>query len=179
VEALRGWARSDLFRGRSGGEPQRQASCFEKRYSRWSTHKRFRRSTGGNGTFLEGLWRKKRFHNFSEKGSFVKLLGNLLKSIPEKFFDFFANLFGTRAAVRITAITALASIYLACVVTFTAWIGPLFSALISTSYGFLLGLLFPPIAGSIVAGAMLYRMCVVGVKYTSSLLKIAIKAGPL
>lgn len=58
--------------------------------------------------------------------------------------------------------------------TFTAWIGPLFGALVNTSYGFILGLLFPPISGTIVAGLMLYRMCVVGVKYTSRLVKMAV-----
>lgn len=109
----------------------------------------------------------------------MKLLGNLVKGGWEKFFDFFANLLGARAAFRITAITALAAIYLSCIAVFTVMIAPWFAALISTSYGFLLGLLFPPIAGTIVASLMVYRMCVVGVKYTTTLMKIAIKAGPL
>jgi len=109
----------------------------------------------------------------------MKLLGNLVAGGWEKFFNFFANLLGARAAFRITAITALATIYLSCVLVFTAMIGPWFAAIISTTYGFLLGLLFPPIAGTVVAAIMTYRMCVVGVKYTSKLMAIAIKAGPL
>lgn len=109
----------------------------------------------------------------------MKLLGNLVKGGWEKFFDFFANLLGVRAAFRITAITALAGIYLSCILVFTALIGPWFAAIISTSYGFLLGLLFPPVAGTVVVGLMAYRMCVVGVKYTTRLMKLAIKGGPL
>lgn len=101
------------------------------------------------------------------------LIGNLTKGLWEKFFDLLVGWFGARNATRITAVTLLATIYLACVATFTAWIGPLFGAIISTSYGYLLGLLFPPIAGTIVAGIMVYRMCVVGVKYTTRLIKMA------
>ncbi|WP_288254886.1 hypothetical protein [uncultured Hydrogenophaga sp.] len=101
------------------------------------------------------------------------LLGNLTKGLWEKFFDLLVGFVGAKYATRITAVTLLAAIYLSCVVTFTAWIGPLFGAIIGTTYGYLLGLLFPPIAGTIVAGVMLYRMCVVGVKYTSRLIKMA------
>ena len=101
------------------------------------------------------------------------LLGNLTKGLWEKFFDLLVGWVGARNATRITAVTLLAAIYLSCVVTFTSWIGPLFGAIITTTYGYLLGLLFPPIAGTIVAGLMVYRMCVVGVKYTSRLVKMA------
>lgn len=104
----------------------------------------------------------------------MKLLGNLTKGVWEKFFDLLTGWVGARNATRITAITLLATIYLACVATFTAWIGPLFGAIIGTTYGFLLGLLFPPIAGTIVAGLMVYRMCVVGVRYTSRLISLSI-----
>lgn len=102
------------------------------------------------------------------------LIGTLVKGIGEKIFDFIANIIGARAAVRVFAVGFLASIYLACVLTFTAWIGPLFAAITSTAYGFILGLLFPPIAGTITAGLMTYRMCVVGVRYTSRLYKTAL-----
>jgi hypothetical protein len=43
----------------------------------------------------------------------------------------------------------------------------------STQFGALLGLLFPPISGSVVAGVMGYYTCVVGAKYVTTLLKLA------
>lgn len=100
--------------------------------------------------------------------------GGVIVKVFEKLFSFVAGYLGIKWAQRLTAVALLASIYLACVATFTAWIGPLFGALVTTSYGFILGLLFPPISGTIVAGLMLYRMCVVGVKYTSRLVKMAV-----
>ena len=101
------------------------------------------------------------------------LLGNLTKGLWEKFFDLLVGFVGAKYATRITAVTLLAAIYISCLATFVAFIVPLFTAIISTSYGFVLGLLFPPVAGTIVAGITLYRMCVVGVKYTSRLIKMA------
>lgn len=102
------------------------------------------------------------------------LIGQLTKGLWQKFFEILAGFLGVKYATRITAVTLMATIYLACVATFTMWIGPLFIAITTTSYGFILGLLFPPIAGTMVAGLMVYRMCVVGVKYTTRLLKMAV-----
>lgn len=104
----------------------------------------------------------------------MKLLGNLTKGLWEKFFDLLAGFLGVKYATRITAITALATIYISCVIVFTTMIGPWLAALFTTAYGALLGLLFPPIAGTIVASLMAYRTCVVGVRYTSRLLKLAV-----
>lgn len=104
----------------------------------------------------------------------MKLLGNLTLGIGERLFNFFASLFGLKNATRIIAAGTLATIYLACVLVFTTMIGPWMAALFTTAYGALLGLLFPPIAGTVVASLMAYRTCVVGVRYTSRLLKMAV-----
>lgn len=104
----------------------------------------------------------------------MKLLGNLSLGIGEKIFNFLAGIFGARNATRILAAGTLATIYLSCVLVFTAMIGPWFLALVTTSYGALLGLLFPPVAGTVVGALMAYRTCVVGVRYTSRLLKMAV-----
>lgn len=104
----------------------------------------------------------------------MKLLGNLTKGLWEKFFDLLAGFLGVKYATRITAITFLATIYLSCVLVFTTMIGPWLAALFTTAYGALLGLLFPPIAGTVVASLMAYRTCVVGVRYTTRLLKMAV-----
>lgn len=104
----------------------------------------------------------------------MKLLGKLQLSIGEKIFNFLAGIFGAKIATRILAAGTLATIYLSCVILFTTMIGPWFLALFSTAYGALLGLLFPPIAGTVLGTLMTYRTCVVGVRYTSKLLKMAV-----
>lgn len=98
---------------------------------------------------------------------------SIITTLFAKIFAFLAGYLGVKASVRLAAIATLAAIYLACLATFVALIVPLFNAIIATSYGFLLGLLFPPVAGTVTAGLMLYRTCVIGVRYTSRFLKIA------
>ena len=57
---------------------------------------------------------------------------------------------------------------------FTGLIGPWLGTLFSSTYGQLLGLLFPPISGTVVASLAGYWSCVIGVKYVSSLTKMAV-----
>lgn len=104
----------------------------------------------------------------------MKLLGTLTLGIGERLFNFFASFLGAKAATRIIAVGTLATIYISCVVYFTTMIAPWLAAIFATAYGALLGLLFPPIAGTIVASLMAYRTCIVGVRYTSRLLKMAV-----
>lgn len=104
----------------------------------------------------------------------MKLLGVLTLSIGEKLFNFFAGIFGAKNATRILAAGTLATIYLSCVILFSSMIAPWLLGVFTTAYGALLGLLFPPIAGTVVGALMTYRTCVVGVRYTSRLLKMAV-----
>lgn len=104
----------------------------------------------------------------------MKSLALLTASIWEKFFNFIAGYLGVKHATRITAISILAVGYISCVGVFTAMIGPWMLAVFTTSYGALLGLLFPPIAGTVIASLFSYKMCVVALRYTSRLLKMAI-----
>lgn len=104
----------------------------------------------------------------------MKLLGTLTLGIGERLFNFFAGLVGLKNATRIIAAGTLATIYISCVLVFTTMIGPWMAGIFATAYGALLGLLFPPIAGTVVAALMTYRTCVVGVRYTSRLLKMAV-----
>ncbi len=101
-------------------------------------------------------------------------LGGLIGRLFEKLFAFIAGYLGVKWATRLTAATIMATAYVACVVTFTTMIGPWFAALISTSYGYLLGLLFPPVAGTVIASLMTYRMCVIGIRYTGKLFKMVV-----
>lgn len=104
----------------------------------------------------------------------MPLIGTLITALFSKFFAVVAFLIGARHAARLTAAVTLAGIYLACVVTFTEFVAPLWDALLSTPFGMILGLLFPSIAGTILAGLNLYRICVVGVSYTTRLTKMVV-----
>ena len=104
----------------------------------------------------------------------MPILAALISSIATALFTLMTAMVGAAWAVRITAAVTLAGIYLSCVVFYTAkvseWIGLLFI----TQYGQLLGLLFPPMAGSIVAGMVAYYSCIVGKRYISTLTKLAV-----
>lgn len=101
-------------------------------------------------------------------------LAALLLSIGKPIFDLIAALVGVRNAIRITAVGTLATIYLSCVIYFTQMVGPWLSGVFATTYGQLLGLLFPPISGSVLAGLSAYWICVAGQKYVAKLTKMAI-----
>jgi uncharacterized membrane protein YqaE (UPF0057 family) len=104
----------------------------------------------------------------------MPILAAFISSIATTLFGFMASIIGAVWAVRIVAATTLAGIYLACVVYYTnmisGWIGSVFS----TAYGALLGLLFPPVAGTVVAGMAAYYTCIVGKRYISMLTKLAV-----
>lgn len=101
-------------------------------------------------------------------------LGALLLSILKPIFNLLAGVVGVRTAIRITAVGTLATIYLSCVIYFTQVIGPWLAGVFSTAYGQLLGLLFPPISGSILAGLSAYWICIAGQKYVAKLTKMAV-----
>lgn len=104
----------------------------------------------------------------------MPLLGTLLASLLTPIYAFMVAVLGAKAAIRVTAIATLATIYLSCVIYFTTQIGPWLAGVFSTGYGALLGLLFPPISGSVLAGLSAYWICVAGQKYVTKLTKLAI-----
>lgn len=104
----------------------------------------------------------------------MPMIGALLTAIASTFFTFMAAMVGAAWAVRITAALTLGAIYLACVVYYTSMIGPWLLAVFSTAYGAFLGLLFPPIAGSIAVGMGLYYTCVATKRHVGRLMKMAV-----
>lgn len=104
----------------------------------------------------------------------MPVLAGLLASIAGKFFGLFTAMFGAVWGVRIAAAVALGTGYVACVVYYSAMIGPWLGGILSTSYGMFLGLLFPPVSGSVLASLVTMWTCVAVQKYTSSLLKLAV-----
>lgn len=104
----------------------------------------------------------------------MPLLGALLQSIGASLFGLIAALVGARIAVRLIAAGTLAGIYISCVLYFSAMIAPWLSGIFSSTYGMVLGLLFPPVSGSVLAGLFAYYTCIVGAKYVTTLTKLAI-----
>lgn len=104
----------------------------------------------------------------------MKALGSLQLAIGEKLFGFVAGIVGAKNATRILAATTVSTLYVATVVVFTATIAPWIGSVFTTSYGALLGLLFPPVAGTVIGSLMAYRASVLAYNYTSKLLKMAV-----
>ena len=77
-------------------------------------------------------------------------------------------------AVRLTAVGILAAAYVLCVTAYTLFIDPLIGALFSTAWGQLLGLAFPPISGSTLAGLAALWGCIVAKRYTEKFIGMAL-----
>lgn len=104
----------------------------------------------------------------------MPLLAAFLGSIGTSIYGVMLAMFGAKVAARLAAVMALAAIYISCVMLFTTTIGPWIGTIFATAYGQFLGLLFPPVAGSVIAGLGTYWTCVIGAKYVSSLTKMAV-----
>lgn len=103
----------------------------------------------------------------------MPLLAAFLGAIASKFFGLFVAMFGALWGVRIAAAVALGTGYVACVLYWSSLILPWLSSILNTQYGYLLGLLFPPVSGTVLAGLVAFWTCVAVQKYTSTLIKLA------
>lgn len=78
---------------------------------------------------------------------------------------FLAKMFAAKIAIRALGVVALTALSAGLVTAFNVAISPFVAAVFSTAYGQFLGLLFPPIAGTVVAAlvafwsaVMVYRL---------------------
>lgn len=78
----------------------------------------------------------------------MPLLGALVQLLFSKLMLFMGLLFAKKVALTLAGITALVAISSALYATMRSVVIPLATALFSTSYGSIIGLAFPPIAGS-------------------------------
>ncbi len=104
----------------------------------------------------------------------MPLLATLLASVGGAIYSLMVAMVGAKLAARMAAVFFLAGIYISCVIFFSSLVVPWLGMLFSTTYGQLLGLLFPPISGTVVAGLGGYWTCVIGIKYVSGLTKMAV-----
>lgn len=64
---------------------------------------------------------------------------------------FLVKIFVAKIAIRVVAVTAILGLYSGLLVVFNALIAPLIAQVFANEYGQFLGLLFPPVAGTILA----------------------------
>ena len=105
----------------------------------------------------------------------MPLLANLLALIGGKIASLMALLQGSKIALRIQGVMFIAGLYVAAMLAFSQLIAPWIASVFNTMYGQLLGLLFPPVAGTVMAALAGYWAVVISTRYFSSLTKAAIQ----
>lgn len=95
----------------------------------------------------------------------MPFLGQLLAGLLGNFYALVLALVGARYALALSAVVGLATLYVAAVAAFSAFISPLLGSLFSTQYGQFLGLAFPPVAGTVVAGLSGLWLGLMGYRY--------------
>lgn len=81
----------------------------------------------------------------------MPLLGALLVSLASGIASFFVQFLTRKLAVATAAVAALGLVTVALLAAFNGLVAPLVAQLFSTSYGQVLGLAFPPVAGTCMA----------------------------
>lgn len=82
---------------------------------------------------------------------------------------------GSKIAYRLWGLTFVAGVYVSCVLLFTQTIEQWWSGiLLAGDLGMLLGLLFPPMAGTVLGMLITYWTCLIGTRYFASLTKAAV-----
>lgn len=105
----------------------------------------------------------------------MPLLGALLVNLFGGVGAWFVAMLGRKAAVAAAAVTAFGAATVALLATFRALVVPLLSQAFSTSYGQVIGLAFPPVAGNCLAvigatwaACALYKWQAEAIKISSS-----------
>jgi hypothetical protein len=104
----------------------------------------------------------------------MPLLGALLSGALTAIFTLISSLVGAQIAARILAVAFVAALYVALVLAFSALIAPWIGSIFTSEYGQLLGLLFPPVAGTVMASLSAFWGVVIGYRYVSTLTKMAV-----
>lgn len=105
----------------------------------------------------------------------MPLLGALLSSLFGGIASLVALLWAKKISVTVVAVLAFAAALLALMATFNFLVAPLVQSMFSTSLGQFIGLAFPPIAGSCLAGlgtcwgaCALYKLKIQSIKMSAS-----------
>lgn len=105
----------------------------------------------------------------------MPLLGALISSLFGGIASFIALFWAKKISVSVLAIAAIAVAFAALMAMFNLLVSPLVGSLFSTSYGQVLGLAFPPIAGTCMTsiatawtGCALYKLKMQSIKLTAA-----------
>jgi hypothetical protein len=102
----------------------------------------------------------------------MPILAALIKGSFAFLVSFGTLFLTTKYAIRLAAVLALAAAYVVAVAIFTAFIAPLFAQLFSSGIaGTVLGLAFPPIAGTVVAGLSALWVAMITYRYTAGMVR--------
>lgn len=82
----------------------------------------------------------------------MPVLSALIKALFGNASALFLAISSARLSVQMLGVSILAAAYVSCLVFFTTVIDPLLGLLFQSLYGQLIGLLFPPVSGTIFAG---------------------------
>jgi len=106
----------------------------------------------------------------------MPLLGQAIAALFTALSGFLLKLFVARVAIRVTAVAAIASLGTALMVSFNSFVAPIVGGLFATQYGQLLGLVFPPFAGTVLFGLValwsacaVYKLQVSAIKVTANI----------
>jgi len=104
-------------------------------------------------------------------------LSELLSFIAGKYAALVVAIQASKVAQRWLLVAYIGGIYVACVKTFSDMVAPWFSGLLQAggATGATVGLLFPPVSGTVLASLLLFWTCVVSVRYLSKLSIIVFK----
>lgn len=92
-------------------------------------------------------------------------LAALFSSLLASLSVFLAKMFAIRLAVRLVGVAAIVAAGTALTATFNAFVAPLVQQIFTTQYGQFLGLVFPPIAGTVVASLMALWLAIITYKW--------------
>lgn len=105
----------------------------------------------------------------------MPLLASLLVGWFTRAFTFLVAQVGFQWAIRITIVAAVGAVYVSLVTLFNSTIEPLIGALFATSYGAVIGLAFPPIAGSVVSALAILWAAKIGYGYIARMAGLLVK----
>jgi hypothetical protein len=104
----------------------------------------------------------------------MPVLAVLLKALLGSLYGLLVALVTQRLSMKLAGILFIAGGYVVFVVLYTTTVAPLIALLFSTAYGNFIGLMFPPIAGSVLAGVVGLWIALVVKNYYARAIKIGV-----
>lgn len=99
-------------------------------------------------------------------------LALLLRGLLGNLYALYLATVAYRITTKLIGIAAMASAYLVFVLVFNAFIEPWIDSAMQTSYGQVLGLAFPPVAGTVLFGFVALWVALIAKRYYTSVIKL-------